>query len=216
VLARPEGFVLYYATQASNPDRQCLSRAVAAQPGGPFLDNSSGPCACPEDGGAIDPSPFVDADGRAYLVWKQDSGPGGIVAQELAPDGLSLTGPVSALVQADQPWEADVVEAPTMVGYGGRYYLFYSGNGWETANYAIGYAVCDSPLGPCTKPTDAPWLTSTAQAQGPGGPEVFSDDNGQLWLAFHAWVGGTVGYPSGARNLFVAALSFTNGAPVTA
>src|SRR5438445_639472 len=24
VLARPEGFVLYYATQASNPDRQCL------------------------------------------------------------------------------------------------------------------------------------------------------------------------------------------------
>src|SRR5438105_14914520 len=40
VLARPGGYVLYYTTRAPNPDRQCLSRAVATKPGGPFVDNS--------------------------------------------------------------------------------------------------------------------------------------------------------------------------------
>ena len=215
VLQRPQGFVLYYATQASSPDRQCLSRAVASGPSGPFVDTSSGPLVCPPNGGAIDASPFVAADGRAYLLWKEFDGTAGIVSQELAPDGLNLIGPEVPVLGADQPWEAGVVEAPSMVGYEGRYYLFYSGNDWETANYAIGYAVCDSPLGPCTKPADSPWLTSTADAQGPGGPGLFTDENGQLWLALHAWIHGKVGYPQGARNLFVVPLGFANNVPVT-
>jgi hypothetical protein len=214
VLVRPEGFVLYYATQAPSPDRQCLSRAIAARPGGPFIDDSSAPLVCPAHGGAIDASPFVDADGRAYLLWKESDDTTGIVAQELSPDGLSLIGPVQPLLQADQAWEAGVVEAPSMVASGGRYYVFYSGNDWESADYAIGYAVCDSPLGPCTKPLTSPWLASTGQAQGPGGPDVFSDGQGQLWFALHAWIHGKVGYPDGARNLFVARLAFVNGEPV--
>jgi beta-xylosidase len=100
-----------------------------------------------------------------------------------------------------------------MVGYEGRYYLFYSGNNWSTAGYAIGYAVCASPTGPCTKPADGPWLASTSRAEGPGGEDVFVDPQGQLWMAVHAWVHGKVGYPQGARNLFVFRLTFVNGVP---
>jgi beta-xylosidase len=177
------------------------------------VDDSSGPLVCPPDGGAIDPSPLVTADGRAYLLWKSDT-TAGIVAQELAPDGLSLVGDQQPILQADQTWEAGLVEAPSMVGYDGRYYLFYSGNNWSTANYAIGYAVCDSPTGPCTKPVDGPWLASTAKAEGPGGEDVFVDEHGQLWMALHAWVRGKVGYPQGARNLFVVRLTFAAGTPV--
>src|SRR5256884_571148 len=202
---RPGGFVLYYTTRAHDPDRECLSRAVSKEPGGPFVDDSSGPLVCPPDGGAIDPSPFVAADGRAYLLWKSDA-TAGIVAQELAPDGLSLVGDQQPIVQADQAWESGVVEAPSMVGYDGRYYLFYSGNNWSTAGYAIGYAVCGSPAGPCTKPADGPWLAPTPQAEGPGGAGAFVDAHGQLSLALHAWVHGKVGYPQGARNLFVVPL----------
>ncbi|HEV3133456.1 MAG TPA: glycoside hydrolase family 43 protein [Acidimicrobiia bacterium] len=213
VLPRPGGFVLYYTTRAHDPDRECLSRAVSKEPGGPFVDDSSGPLVCPPDGGAIDPSPFVTADGRAYLLWKSDA-TAGIVAQELAPDGLSLVGDQRPLVQADQAWESGVVEAPSMVGYAGRYYLFYSGNNWSTAGYAIGYAVCDSPTGPCTKPAGGPWLASTSRAEGPGGEDVFVDANGQPWMTLHAWVRGKVGYPQGARNLFVVRLTFVDGAPV--
>jgi beta-xylosidase len=215
VLPRPDGFVLYYATRTHDPDRQCLSWAFSNQPGGPFVDDSGGPFVCSADGGAIDPSPIVDTDGRAYLLWKSDEATG-IVAQELAPDGRSLVGESRTLIRADQGWEAGVVEAPSMVGYEGRYYLFYSGNDWSTANYAVGYAVCDSPLGPCTKPADGALLGSTDKAEGPGGQDVFVDERGQLWMALHAWVRGKVGYPGGARNLFVVRLTFVNGAPVVA
>jgi len=213
VLPRPDGFVLYYATLVDGSNRECLSSAFSTAPGGPFVDDSNGPLVCSPDGGAIDASPFVDAGGQPYLLWKSDATKG-IVAQALAPDGRSLVGDPQPLVQADQSWEAGVVEAPSMVGYEGRYYLFYSGNNWSTPSYAVGYAVCDTPLGPCTKPANGPWIASTPKAQGPGGEEVFTDQQGQTWMALHAWVGGRVGYPDGARNLFVVKLSFVDGTPV--
>ena len=102
-----------------------------------------------------------------------------------------------------------------MVAHDGRSYLFYSTNDWASANYAIGYAVCDTPFGPCRK-APGPWLGSSEQAKGPGGEEVFSDGAGRLWLALHAWIRGHVGYPGGARNLFVLRLTFVNGVPVAA
>ena len=210
VLVRPGGFVMYYSTRAPDPDRQCLSRAVGSNPKGPFVDNSAAPLVCPK-GGAIDASPFVDADGRAVLIWKH-AAPGmtGIVAQQLTPDGLGLVGPRRLLLRADQPWEGGNVEGPSMVAHAGRYYLFYSGNDFATANYAIGYATCETPFGPCRK-APGPWLGSSADAKGPGGQEVFSDSAGRLWLALHAWIRGYVGYPGGARNLFVLPLTFVDG-----
>jgi hypothetical protein len=214
VLPRPDGFVLYYTTRASNTDRQCLSRAVAKQPSGPFVDDSRAPLVCPRNGGAIDPAPFVDAKGRAYLLWKEYDGMTGIVAQRLASDGMSLVGPARLVLRADQPWEAGIVEAPTLLAHRGHYYLFYSGNDWRTKNYAIGYAVCDSPRGPCTKPGHSPWLAATKSAQGPGSPTVFSDDENHLWIALHAWIRGKVGYPDGARDLFVVGLDFDGAKPV--
>jgi beta-xylosidase len=214
VLQRGNGFVLYYATRVNGTDRQCLSVAVAEEPTGPFTDHSGGPLVCPPGGGAIDAAPFVDRDGRAYLLWKNYDGVTGIVGQELAPDGRSLVGPVRLLLAADQPWEGNLVEAPAMVEDGGRYYLFYSGNDWAGPNYGIGYAVCTGPLGPCARPGPGPWLASTSSAQGPGSPDVFTDENGQRWLALHSWVKGKVGYPDGARNFFVVRLNFDNGAPV--
>jgi hypothetical protein len=214
LLARPGGYVLYYTTRPKGSSTECLSYALGKEPGGPFVDASTGPFVCPAGGGAIDPNPFVDADGRVYLLWKNYGGQTGIMAQELAADGTSLVGPATLIAQADQAWEAGIVEAPTMLAQGGRYYLFYSGNDWNTANYAVGYAVCASPLGPCTKPNPGPWLTSSPTAQGPGSPSVFTDEQGSTWLALHSWVGGKVGYPQGARNLFVVHFAIVNGAPV--
>lgn len=213
VLARGERYVLYYTVGAAD-GRQCISVATSDKPVGPFVDRSSGPFVCADPGGAIDPSPFVTDDGRVFLQWK-DIDAGVIVASELTGDGLHLVGTPRRLIGADQMWEAGVVEGPSMVAASGHFYLFYSGNDWRTANYAVGYAVCESPLGPCVKPTTTPWLASSDGAQGPGGPEVFRDSNG-LWMVVHAWVGGRVGYPDGARNLFVLRLAFTPAGPVAA
>lgn len=213
VLARGDRYVLYY-TLGMPDGRQCISVAVGSDPDGDFVDRSPAPLICPEGHWAIDPSPFVAADGRAFLSWKAGDA-GGIVASELSPDGLGLVGEVRTLAEADQAWEAGVVEGPSMVEDRGRYFLFYSGNDWRTANYAVGYAVCRSPLGPCTKPADGPWLSASDGAQGPGGPELFRDESG-LWMVVHAWVGDEVGYPDGARNLFVLRVLFTPAGPVAA
>src|ERR1700686_1478860 len=52
-------------------------RAASRPPIGPFIDTSAAPFACQTTlGGSIDPSPFVNADGTPYLVWKS-TGAGG-------------------------------------------------------------------------------------------------------------------------------------------
>lgn len=220
LLARPNGYVLYYTTADQSTGTECISYALGKEPGGPFVDTSAAPLICPAGGGAIDPNPFVDANGTVYLLWKNYVGQTsnnpqtGIMGQQLSADGQSLVGPAQLLAQADQTWEAGIVEAPTMLAANGSYYLFYSGNDWNTANYAISYAVCTAALGPCTKPRDEPWLTSSPTAQGPGSPSVFTDEHGDTWLALHSWVGDKVGYPQGARNLFVVRFAIVNGLPV--
>jgi beta-xylosidase len=220
LLQRPNGYVLYYTTEETSTGRECISYALGTKPGGPFVDSTPAPFICPAGGGAIDPNPFVDANGTVYLLWKNfigatsDNPQTGVMAQQLSADGLTLVGAPQLLIGADQGWEAGVVEAPTMLGADGSYYLFYSGNDWNTASYAISYAVCTSPMGPCTKPNPGPWLTSSPTAQGPGSPSVFTDTKDATWLALHSWVGDKVGYPGGARNLFVVRFAVVNGQPV--
>jgi len=209
VLPRPSGYVLYYTTRDTASGQQCLSNAVGTDPRGPFLDASAGSLVCPP-GGAIDPSPYVDPSGQAYLVWKQDQAT--IMGQPLSPDGRTLEGAPVPLLGATQSWEGGIVEGPSMVSANGHVYLFYSGNQWQTANYAIGYATCASPLGPCVD-TPGPWLSSGGNVEGPGGPEFFTDPSGQTWMSLAAWIDGQVDYPQGARNLFVLRVTFPYGIP---
>ena len=60
---------------------------------------------------------------------------------------VQLAGEPQVLISNDQPWEGPVVEAPFMWMQDGKYYLFYSGNGYVTPEYAVGYAVADTPEG---------------------------------------------------------------------
>jgi hypothetical protein len=218
VLAADDGFVLYYTTTEAASGLQCISRATGSRAEGPFTDRSRRPLVCPTDlGGAIDPSPFVADDGASYLLWKADGNccglPTRIYSQPLSEDGLQLAGPPQELLASTQAWEAGVVEAPAMVEHDGRLSLFYSGNFWDSASYAIGYASCDTPLGPCRKPLDQPWLASSPQAAGPGGQEFFRDAGG-LHMVFHAWLHGTVGYHRGSfRSLHAVPITFREGAP---
>jgi hypothetical protein len=221
VLRRDDVFVLYYATTHVVSGRQCISRATASQSQGPFEDHSEGPLVCPTElGGAIDPSPFVAEDGATYLLWKADGNccgmPTRIFIQPLSDDGLEVAGPPRELLGSTLPWEAGVVEAPAMVEHDGAVYLFYSGNAWNSASYAVGYARCDTPLGPCRKPLEGPWLASSPEAAGPGGQEFFTD-RGALHMIFGAWLNGVVGYDSGSfRSLYTLEVSFRDGVPVVA
>ena len=220
ILPRDDAYLLYYTVREPASDRQCISVAMSEQPEGPFRDTSGGPFVFQlERGGSIDPSPFVDADGTAYLLWKSDDNalgrPPSIWIQELTPDGLALTGAPTELLRHDRDWERPLIEAPAMVRDGDHYHLFYSANWWESEHYAIGYARSRSPLGPFRKITrSGPWMASGNQAAGPGGQELFTDPDGALRMAFHAWTPGVVGYAAGGkRSLHVACVDFADGRP---
>lgn len=216
VWARPDGtFVLHYSTRDTASGKQCISAATGANPAGPFSDTSTQALICPLDqGGAIDPSIFIDVADAAdtpYLLWKSDGNccslPTVVYSQQLAADGLSIAGPPSQLITADQGWEGDLVEGPSMVLYGSTYYLFYSANNWNSTSYAIGVALCSSVKGPCTKPQDRPWESSQGLSRGPGGQEFFNSTGG-VWMVRHGWLPGEAGTPDGQRRLYLDLLKF--------
>jgi beta-xylosidase len=192
--------------------------ATSTTPQGPFVDTSTSPLVCQSDlDGSIDPSPFVDTDGTDYLVWKSNGGvgqPAVIWSEQLDAAGTGLSGLApTELLTADQGWQAGVVEAPDLVLDAGQYLLFYSGNNWNSANYAVGVATCSGPLGPCTEPLSKPILASGPNMAGPGGETVFADSTGALWMAFDAWLPGAVGYPN-SRALYLRRLNLSGSTPV--
>jgi len=218
VIALDGGFVMYYTALDKTTGQHCISAATAAVPQGPFVDNSAAPVVCQTDqGGSIDPGPFTDASGTPYLVWRSQGAnghPATIWSQRLSADGLSVTaGSPSALLQPTQSWEGGVVEGPSMLVSNGHFELFFSANNWNTDRYAIGAVSCQGPTGPCASSSPRPLIGSQPSFTGPGGPSVFSDSGGTLWIAFHAWLPGAVGYPH-SRLLFLRPMTFDGGSPV--
>ena len=212
-------FLMYYSvwingqTSQMNGAGHCISVAVASQPQGPFVDNSSGPFICQSNlNGSIDPYPFVDPSGIRYLLWKSNGVGNGdfplIWAQQLAPDGLGLRGSPAPLVAGNLPWEGTVIEGPAMQFHNGTYYLFFGADLWFTANASIGYTTCASPIGPCATPAPAPWLAAKGSGQGslvgPSGPGFVTDGSGQVWLSFHGWTDPNISYQGfGERSLYM-------------
>jgi glycosyl hydrolase family 43/uncharacterized protein DUF732 len=238
VWARPDGnYVMYYSTPATVPlgcratppatgciktvqgetSAECISRASATNPAGPFVDNSTSAFVCPlAEGGAIDPSVFVASNGTPWLLWKSDGDccdeATAIYTQQLSKDGLSTVGPPKRLLGATQAWEDKLVEAPTMIQDGNHFWLFYSGSLWGHKTYGIGIAQCASVAGPCTKPLDRAWVSSDADGvrdQGPGGEE-FYETGSIVWMVHHGLAPGQTG--NGAqRRLYVDLVAFPPG-----
>jgi beta-xylosidase len=228
VLTRASSYVLYYTTRDRASGFQCISRATAARPEGPYVDRSAQPLVCQTSGeaalcGSIDPSPFLDGDGTPYLLWKSDENSVAcrtaprIWTQRLSADGLTLVGAAHALIARDRDWEGDIVEAPSMIRRGDAYYLFYSANWYGSSAYAIGYAVCTSPTSGCRKMSGAaPLVASAGAILGPGGQELFTDAEGALWMAYHAWTAPHTSYQAGGlRRLRLARIDFSaDGQPL--
>lgn len=229
VLRRGGSFVLYYTARSIASGFQCIGRAVAAEAAGPYVDDSSAPFICQVEGaqalcGSIDPSPFVDENGDAYLLWKSDENAprcardARLWTQRLGVDGISLLGAPVELLRRSVGWETPLVEGPSMLKYEDRYYLFYSASWWESSSYGIGYAVCATAAGPCEKKTlDGPLVRSAGEVLGPGGQELFTDASGKTWMAYHAWSSPIVGYQNGGvRSLRIDPVVFSGGVPVLA
>jgi beta-xylosidase len=201
VMKHGEDYLLYFTAREAKSDRQCTGVARSADPKGPFVSQATEPLVCQRElGGTIDASPFRDADGKLYLYYKADANavgkPTEIFVQPMTPDGMALTGTPVALLRNDQPWEAHVIESPTMLRRGNRYVMFYSANhfGWEPhqrlSPYAMGYARCEGPMGPCRDAPNNPILYSyndrrSGCLSGPGHQALF-ESGGRQFVVFHA------------------------------
>ncbi|WP_083847195.1 glycoside hydrolase family 43 protein [Deinococcus gobiensis] len=210
-------YVLYFTARDRASGRQCIGAAVSASPAGPFRGAGSGPLVCQvAEGGSIDASPFVDQDGRAYLLWKNDGNCCNLAThlyvQPLSADGLKLTGKATALIQNFALWEGNVIEAPTLYRRGDFYYLLYSAGPFDSDLYAVGYAVARKVTGPYRKAAENPILVSKGEVAGPGHQSVVTDAAGQTWLAYHAWTQGQIGDDRGYRSMRLDRISFRDGA----
>ncbi|MFF5175309.1 glycoside hydrolase family 43 protein [Micromonospora sp. NPDC000089] len=211
-------FGLYYTVAGRAAGRQCVGRAVAAAPQGPYRDDSTGPLICQDElGGSIDASPFRDADGSLWLLWKNDGNAIGVDtwlwSQRLADDGLTLVGQPTKLLKQTEPWEGALIEGPFFHRRDGRLYLFFAANAYDKDTYAEGYAVCESPTGPCVKAPENPILKTNEVASGPGHASMVEKD-GRTWLVYHAWPPGQEGSTDPGRQVWLDEVTWPNGNPV--
>lgn len=232
VIRHGERYLLFFTAREKASGKQCTGVAESAGPLGPFTSPADEPLICQRAlGGTIDASPFRDEGGGLYLYYKADANavgkPTAIFVQSMTPDGMGLTGEPVALLTNDQPWEAHVIESPTMVRRGAAYILFYSANhfGWEPhqrlSPYAMGYATCDGPLGPCRDAPENPILASYTDRKagclsGPGHQAVFEAE-GRQFMVFHAHIarGGCQNAKKG-RQMYIAPLGWEGSKPVIA
>lgn len=211
-------YLLFYTARSIATGKQCLGRAVASAPGGPFRDPDRVPFVCEAaEGGSIDASPFRDTDGRLYLYWKNDGNccdkPVRLYGRALSPDGMRLVGPRRALLTNTKPWQGNLIEAPEMVRRGGgAHVLFYSANGYDSDRYAMGYATCRSALGPCTDAPE-PVLRSSDEAAGPGHGFVVTTPDGDTWLLYHAWPPQAIGSTLPGRLLWLDRIDWSGDRP---
>ena len=148
IVERDGWYYLFFSANDIQSDREIggLGVARSRRPEGPFADYLGKPLVGRFENGAqpIDPFVFKDPDGSFYLIYggwrhcniaklKPDfTGfvpfPDGSTFKEITPDGY--------------------VEGSFMFVKDGRYYFMWSEGGWTGPNYAVAYAVADSPLGP--------------------------------------------------------------------
>ena len=223
VLKIGEKYVMYYVARDKASDKQCVGVATSDKPEGKFKDTNDKAFVCQsEQGGTIDPSPFRDEDGKLYLYYKNDGNCCSlatfIYVQELAADGLSLMGEPIQLVRNDKQWEGHVVEAPTMFKHDGKYYLFYSANNYAGFEYAVGYAYCESALGPCQDAPENPILAShlenkNAMVIGPGHQTLLQVGD-QTWIIYHVWEVLSGSSRGDSRFMWIDRLDWIDGKPV--
>ena len=181
-------FVYYTARRADGP--LCVAVATAERPEGPYVDH--GPLVG-QRCGSIDAMATEDEFGDRWLLWKEDGNSVGdatpLWAQRLEPAGTALRGEPVELFRNDQPWEANVVEAPHVMRRDGWFYMFYSGNACcgEDCAYAVGVARAPSLTGPWEKYAHNPILAGNDAFKCPGHGAPVCDAEGRWFYLYHAY-----------------------------
>jgi hypothetical protein len=211
-------FVLLYTAKRAGSNQRCIGRATSGSAGGPFTAQGS-PLICGSGVNfAIDPNAYVTpGSGNVWIQWRQDASASEsrIFSAQYSHDGANRLTTARELYSSNQPsWDAGTVENPAFDPEGSKNYLYFSGNAWNSPNYATGFADCGSWIGGgglCSTlySKSKPWIgysgrsggtgiTLPENVPGPGGLSFVSEASGGLvrdsagspYIAMHWWAGG--------------------------
>ena len=128
-------WIMWFSADLRNPsdpaNPQCIGRAYASGPMGPFTPEPF-PVHCGIDGhGALDPNVFTDADGRRWLLVAFGNTQAPIHTIPLDGAG-NFAGPPTQILGRTYPWEYHFIENPSMIYDRARksYLLSYSAGLW--------------------------------------------------------------------------------------
>lgn len=204
-IEKEKKFYLFYSAE----EHICV--ATSDSPLGPFKQDVQKPI---REEVSIDTSVFFDDDGKAYLYFVRfKDGNGNVIwCAELKENLKEIKEEtLTQCIAATEPWELilpKVVEGPSVIKQDGKYYMLYSGNGYTSQDYAIGFAVADSPFGPWKKYDKNPILHKYKGLVGVGHGAPFIDKDGHWRYIFHAHKSLTEIHP---RDAYIVDMSLQNG-----
>jgi hypothetical protein len=205
-------YVMFFAADRPSPpdpsNAQCIGRAVASAPAGPYIAEAAPfSCGLGGTGGALDPNLFQDPSGKWWLYAAFGNTESPLYVFGLDPSANADRGPDGYAPYWPFPvygkhfaWEGRFIENPSM-RYDpgtGTYLLTYSAGDWWTASYSTGLARCSTPLGMCVGNSGGPWLSSSASQTGPGGLSFFTGADGNTKAVYASFAAGSE-FPSARR-----------------
>lgn len=192
-------YIMHYSARLKENNSLRIGVAYADQPEGPFIDVFDKKPMFDFGFAVIDGHVFFDQDGKIYFYYSKDCSENlyeerhesHIYAVEIDQTLTRLIGEPKLVIKPEQAWESITgpwrwTEGAFVIKQDDLYYMMYSSGFYAATTYAIGYAVSQSPMGPFVKYEQNPILKSIDQViSGPGHNSVFTDDNGQLYIAYH-------------------------------
>ncbi|WP_229507094.1 family 43 glycosylhydrolase [Pseudoduganella rivuli] len=137
IVERNGTYYFYFCAQGK------IGVATGKSPTGPFKDALGTPLLVKKGGittNTIDPYPFVDDDGQAYLYFGNGDGHANVF--KLKPDMVTLDG------EAKEIPMKEFREGVVVFKRKGKYYFMWSIDDARSPNYRVGWGTADSPLGP--------------------------------------------------------------------
>ena len=170
-------FYLFYSAEGH------LAVAVADSPAGPFVKTAD---TWLLERDAIDGHVFFDDDGRIWLYLVHFDSGNHIWVYELNDDLVSVKPGSGVKLTFPEGWEGRINEGPTVLKHNGTYYLTYSGDDYQTVNYAVAYMTSQSPTGPFTRYVGNPMLRPDTFIHGTG-HHCFttSPDGSEMFIVYH-------------------------------
>lgn len=167
-----------------------IAVAKSDSPLGPFRQDLAQALA--SDKNQIDPFVFMEGDKKYLYHVRLDKGNRIFVAEMTDDFSAIIPGTLKECINASAGWERaentswPVAEGPTVIKHKGSYYLFYSANDFRSIDYAVGYAVAPTPLGPWEKFRGNPIISRhNIGRNGTGHGDLIQNGKGEWCYVLH-------------------------------